>query len=75
MAPTAGLGVLHFPATSSEHGGVTDFNAYHEAEPPLEPPEKWVAQQFIWSHPRLDFRRVLEPENWEPPGRRSEDVI
>ena len=37
--------------------------------------EKWVAQQFIWSHPMLDWRRVLEEENWEPRARLSDDTI
>ena len=32
--------------------------------------EKWIAQQFIWSHPGLNFRRVLDRENWEPSRRR-----
>ena len=54
-------------------GGYTDYNAYHEAEAAVD--EKWVAQQFIWSHPRLDWRRVLEEENWEPGKRRSDDTI
>ena len=67
--------MLHFPSTTAAHGGVTDYNAFHEAEPPEEPPCKWVAQQFIWSHPKLDFRRVLEAENWEPARRRSDDVL
>ena len=70
-----GLGVLHFPSTSAEHGGVTDYNAYHEAEPPIEPPEKWILQSFIWTHPKLDWARVLEEENLPPMERRTADVI
>ena len=75
VAPVEGLGVVHFPSLSAAHGGLTDYNGYHEAEPPIAPPEKWVLQSFIWSHPRLDWTRVLEEENWEPPRRRSDDVI
>ena len=75
VAPVEGMGVVHFPSLTAAHGGLTDYNAYHEAEPPVEPPEKWVLQSFIWSHPRLDFTRVLEPENWEPRSRLSDDVI
>ena len=37
--------------------------------------EKWVAQQFVWSHPNLDFRRVLDDENHEPPTRLSEETL
>jgi hypothetical protein len=75
VTPRRGLGVLHFPSTTAAVGGVTDYNAFHEAEPPTEPEEKWVAQQFIWSHPRLDWTRVLDDENWEPRRRRSADTI
>lgn len=75
IEPRDGLGVLHFPATTAAHGGVTDYNAYHEAEPPGDGCEKWVLQQFVWSHPKLDWRRVLEAENWEPPRRRSKDSL
>ena len=75
VQPEMGLGVLHFPSTSAEHGGVTDYNAYHEAEPPIEPPEKWILQSFIWTHPKLDWARVLEEENLPPMERRTADVI
>lgn len=75
VAPVEGLGVIHFPSLTADQGGLTDYNAYHEAEPPVEPPEKWVLQSFIWSHPRLDFTRVLEPENWQPKRRRNDDII
>lgn len=75
VIPQAGLGVLHFPSVAPEFGGFTDYNAFHEAEPPTEPHEKWIAQQFIWSHPKLDFARVLDTENLEPPARRSADTI
>ena len=69
---------LNLPTTCTcsrrvQAGGYTDYNAYHEAEAAVD--EKWVAQQFIWSHPRLDWRRILEKENWEPSGRRSDDTI
>jgi len=74
IAPVEGLGVVHFPATSPAHGGVTDYNAYHEAEPP-ESGDKWVAQQFVWSHERLDWERILEPENLPPRSSRTADVI
>jgi len=69
VKPEEGLAVIHFPATLPAHGGATDFNAYHEAEAAID--EKWVAQQFIWSHPRLDWRRVLDVENHEPTERRD----
>ena len=54
---------------------MTDYNAYHEAEPPIEPPEKWILQSFIWTHPKLDWARVLEEENLPPMERRTADVI
>jgi len=73
IAPREGMGVIHFPAMLPGVGGYTDYNAYHEAEAAVD--EKWVAQQFVWSHPRLDWRRVLEAENWEPKRRRSDDTI
>ena len=47
VAPQTGLAVLHFPAATAAAGGWTDYNAFHEAEPP-EDVDKWVAQQFIW---------------------------
>jgi hypothetical protein len=75
VTPEEGLGVLHFPATTPETGGFTDVNAYHEAEPPGPGCVKWVAQQFIWSHPRLDWTRVLEAENHQPSRFRTDDVI
>ena len=75
VTPEEGLGVVHFPALSPDRGGLTDYNAYHEAEPPEEGCVKWVAQQFIWSHSRLDWKRVLDEENHEPSTRRSADTI
>ena len=75
VAPEAGLGVIHFPSTTPENGGWTDYNAFHEAEPPGEGCVKYVCQQFIWSHPRLDWTRVLDEENWEPQTRISDDTI
>ena len=73
MAPEQGLAVVHLPAMLPSAGGYTDYNAFHESEPAVD--EKWVAQQFIWSHPNLDWRRVLDRENWEPPARRSHETI
>ena len=75
VAPECGLGVVHFPATTPETGGLTDYNAFHEAEPPDAGSTKWVLQQFVWSHPRLDWQRVLDEENWEPRRWRSEDQL
>ena len=75
VAPEAGLGVVHFPSVAPHFGGYTDYNAFHEAEPPGDGCIKYVAQQFIWSHPRLDWKRVLDEENWEPDERRTEDAI
>ena len=74
VAPVEGMGVVHFPATTAATGGFTDYNAYHESEPPVDC-DKWVAQQFIWSHARLDFERILEAENHQPRECRSQDVI
>ena len=74
VAPEAGVGVVHFPATTPESGGLTDYNAFHDAEPPVEC-EKWILQQFVWSHRRLDWTRVLDEENWPPSERRSSDTI
>ena len=75
VKPRTGLGVLHFPSTTAALGGWTDYNAFHEAEPPGEGGVKYVAQQFIWSHPKLDWTRVLEEENWEPCTPVSDDII
>ena len=65
VSPVEGLGVLHFPALAAAHGGLTDYNAFHEAEPPEEPAEKWVAQQvyikrhhFVPLSPRLATMRT-----------------
>ena len=65
VSPVEGLGVLHFPALAAAHGGLTDYNAFHEAEPPEEPAEKWVAQQvyrkrhhFVPLSPRLAAMRT-----------------
>jgi len=68
IAPEEGLAVVHFPSTMPEHGGITDYNVWHEAEPAVD--EKYIAQQFCWSHAGLDWRRVLDRENWEPRKRR-----
>ena len=39
-------------AAPAESGGFTDRNASHESETVLHHgTTKWVAQQFIWSHP------------------------
>ena len=46
---------------------------WQESEPAED--EKWVAQQFIWSHPNLDYRRVLEGENHEPATRLSDETL
>ena len=52
IRPEKGLAVVHFPATSAATGGVTDRNASHESEAVARRhTTKWVAQQFIWSHP------------------------
>ena len=64
IRPEEGLAVVHFPATTAESGGFTDYNAFHDAEPAVD--EKWIAQQFIWSHP-LEWSRVLDAENLLPP--------
>ena len=64
IRPEEGLAVVHFPATTAESGGFTDYNAFHDAEPAID--EKWIAQQFIWSHP-LEWSRVLDAENLLPP--------
>jgi len=66
IAPEEGMAVLHFPATTSQTGGYTDYNAYHEAEPAID--DKWIVQQFVWSHGNLDWARVLDVENLEPPS-------
>ena len=54
-----------FGSQFAESGGFTDYNAFHDAEPAID--EKWIAQQFIWSHP-LEWSRVLDAENLLPPG-------
>ena len=49
LLPSPASQVIHFPATTPETGGFTDRNASHESEESIE--TKWVAQQFVWSHP------------------------
>lgn len=73
VRPEEGMAVVHFPSTVAERGGITDYNAYHESEAAED--EKWVAQQFIWSHARLDWRRVLDAENLEPEQRLSDSSL
>ena len=52
IRPERGTAVVHFPATTPESGGYTDRNASHESEELcLVGVEKWVCQQFLWSHP------------------------
>ena len=72
VTPEEGLAVVHFPSTVARVGGYTDYNAYHMAEPALE--EKWILQSFIWSH-ALEWRRVLDSENLEPPERLSQEIL
>jgi len=48
IRPERGMAVLHFPSTTAETGGFTDRNASHESSEARQ--EKWVCQQFIWSH-------------------------
>ena len=73
VRPEEGMAVVHFPSTVAQSGGITDYNAYHESEAAED--EKWVAQQFIWSHARLDWRRVLDAENLEPEQRLSDSSL
>lgn len=64
ISPEEGMAVVHFPATSARSGGYTDYNAYHESEAAVD--DKWVLQQFVWSHSKLAWPRVLDAENLEP---------
>ena len=75
IRPEEGLAVVHFPSVVPSAGGFTDYNAYHEAEPPHGGEVKWVAQQFCWSHRDLPLRRILDRENWEPHEARSAVVL
>ena len=73
VAPKEGTAVVHFPAVTAADGGYTDYNAYHQAEPAVD--EKWILQQFIWSHGNLDWTRVLDAENLEPKQRLSSSTL
>lgn len=48
IRPERGMAVIHFPSVVPSAGGYTDRNASHESETAED--EKWVCQQFIWSH-------------------------
>lgn len=73
IRPEAGTAVVHFPAVVAASGGFTDYNAYHESEAAVD--EKWVVQQFIWTHGNLDWARVLDAENLEPQKRLSSTTL
>jgi hypothetical protein len=73
VVPQEGLALVHFPSTTASSGGFTDYNAYHEAEPAID--EKWIAQQFVWTHAGLDWRRVLDEASCEPSRRRSSTTL
>jgi hypothetical protein len=63
IRPKAGLAVIHFPSTTPETGGITDYNAYHEGASARD--TKYIAQQFIWSHPVV-WADVIDRSSLEP---------
>lgn len=62
IQPERGMAVVFFPSVTAEHGGFTDYNCYHEAEPAADE-RKVVCQLFVWSHPGLNFHDLLAPDS------------
>ena len=46
---------------------------YHEGAAAVD--AKFVAQQFIWSHPRLSWCDVVDDENLEPYSALTSEVF
>jgi len=70
IVPQQGMAVLHFCSLLPEHGGITDGNCFHIAEPPAPGMEKYVSQQFVSSCTEWTL-----PEDSLPIGRVTWDNI
>ena len=70
VSPEEGMAVLHFCSLLPEHGGMTDGNAFHIAEPPAVGHEKYVSQQFFSS-----CKTWMLPEDSVPTGRVTWDTL
>jgi hypothetical protein len=70
VGPQEGMAVLHLCSLLPEHGGVTDGNVLHVAEPPALGNVKYIAQQFIASCTAWTL-----PEDSMPIGRVTWDTI
>jgi hypothetical protein len=57
VVPQTGLAVIHFGATTPETGGISDRNTAHESEAVVGE-DKWICQQFIYSHPLADYSGI-----------------
>lgn len=70
IQPECGMAVLHLCSLLPEHGGITDGNTMHVAEPPAPGNEKYVSQQFFSS-----CTEWILPDDSVPEGRVSWDTI
>ena len=70
VQPEQGMAVLHFCSLLPQHGGITDGNTFHVAEPPAMGEEKYVSQQFFSSCTSWTL-----PEDSMPIGRVTWDTI
>lgn len=57
IRPEIGLAVIHFGATTPETGGLCDRNTAHVSEV-VHGEQKWICQQFIYSHPLPDYSGI-----------------
>jgi len=73
IAPEEGMAVLHFPATTSQTGGYTDYNAYHEAEPAID--DKWIVQQFVYETNQWTSAETNLVSRSEPQWRRRVSAL
>lgn len=68
--PQEGMAVLHLCSLLPEHGGMTDGNTFHIAEPPSPGHVKYISQQFVSS-----CKSWTLPEDSMPIGRVTWDTI
>ena len=57
IQPETGLAVVHFGATTPDTGGLCDRNTAHVSEV-VHGEQKWICQQFIYSHPLPDYSGI-----------------
>ena len=69
IAPTRGMGVLHFPARMPNGQGERDARVGHEGSAAIS--EKWICQQWCWTGP-LD--RSALPDSMLPPANGANGV-